>query len=89
MAALGEIVQAQFPEEFEPSKYMASRTGDPAKKLKAAIDLFQCFKMALKILDYHKCRVGLYWLESLPLVVFKLVYGWVDGGGANFLGAFR
>ena len=46
------------------------------------------FKMALKILEYHKCRVRLYWIESLPLVVFKLVYGWLEGGGANFLGAF-
>ena len=46
------------------------------------------FEMALKILGYHMCRVGLYWLESLPLIVFKLVYDWLEGSGANFLGAF-
>ena len=43
-------------------------------------------KMALEVLVYTMCRVRLWWLVNLPFELSKLVYAWLEGGGAISLG---
>ena len=57
--------------------------------VKIFLDYMVAAEMALEILRYTMCRVRLRWLVSPPLEVSKLVYAWLVGDGAIFLGFLR
>ena len=40
LTALGRIVEEDRPEDFEPSKFMVRKNGNPVTKLKTALDLY-------------------------------------------------
>ena len=40
LSALGKIIEEDRPADFEPSKFMVSKNGNPDSKLKTALQLF-------------------------------------------------
>ena len=61
LTALGRIIQAQQPDDFEPENYMVSPNADPATKLKAAVILYNSI---LELTSYIFCS------ESFHIFVF-------------------